>query len=131
MPIAEHSIGGLQFLCLQGSPQLAQEQLERFSRGGVDGHGFRRLGTRGESFELISIVDAPSLASARSVGYPAYVALVATEPVPLVKDGVAWGNYVVEKVSLAPNGIRAVANFVGGLNPPSLALLVCRWQLIG
>jgi hypothetical protein len=130
MPTAEHSINGLQFLCLKGEVFLRQEELETFNRGGVDGTAFRKLGKRGQPFELISIVDAPSLEDAKA-GFEAYRDIVATNPVTVIKDGINWGNYVVLRVSLAPKGIKAVANFAGGLNAPSLALLTCRWELHG
>lgn len=130
MPIATHSIDGLQFLCLLGDVQERQQQIEAFARGGVDGHGFRKLGKRGEPFELTSIVDAPSLEQAK-VGYEAYLARVATNPVVLIKDGLNWGTYVVMHVALAPKGIKAIANMAGGINPPSMAMLTCKWTLLG
>lgn len=130
MPTATHSIDGLPFLCLKGDVQERQEQVEAFARGGVPGHGFRRLGSRGEPFELLSIVDAPSLEQAK-VGYEAYLMKTAANPVVLIKDGLNWGTYVVMHVSLAPQGIKAIANMAGGINPPSMALLTCKWVLLG
>lgn len=130
MPIAEHSIDGLQFLTLRGDVAERQEDLEAFSRGGVDGWGFRRLGKRGEPFELVSFVDMPSLEDAQAA-YEDYLTRTATNPVPLIKDGLSWGTYMVKRVTLMPSGIRAVASFAGGINAPSLALLSCRWILMG
>lgn len=130
MPIAEQSIAGLQFLTLQGSVEVEQQGLERFARGSIDGYGYKKLGQRNQPFELVSFVDCASLLDAQSL-YSVYLTKQATGFWPLIKDGLAWGNYVVERVTIMPNGMRAQANCAGGINPPSLALLSCRWLLSG
>lgn len=127
MPTATHSIDAYQFLCLKGEVVTAQEELDEFNRGGVDNTTFKKLGSRGRPFQLLSIVDAPDLDDAK-VGFLAYVALTATT-VTLIKDGINWGTFVVKRVDIAPNGMKAVANFAGGINPPSTAMLACVWTL--
>jgi len=126
MPVLTNSIGGYNMLAIQGKPYTRQEEIEHLTRLGLDGDFYRRLGKHSKPFPLVSIVDVGSHTLGR-VAYNAYIALKDGDPVPVVLNSVAWGNYVVIDVEIAE--LRAVHNFVGGINSPSEAMLTCRWTL--
>lgn len=159
MPIADHSLELLDadgnslspavkphFLSLKGNVQMRQEEAEQWARGGVAGHGFRRLGQRGTPFVLTSVVDAPSLAVAADIYGLVYRKIPNAGLVDLEKDDLEWGQYMVRSVQVI--GLRAVGTMAGGFSPvdvsklglpsgysvstgASAALLTCRWTLIG
>jgi hypothetical protein len=171
MPIAEHSLELLDangdsldpavkpyFLSIKGNVPMRQQQLEKIGRRGVDGHGFRQTGVRGKSFQIITVVDAPSgpaassadglraarLAVAGDIYRLTYRTMSGTGVVRMIKDDVDWGLYVVEDVQIV--SLRACTNMQGGFSPvdtdylglpagytisegPSAARLTCRWTL--
>jgi len=130
-----NSISGYQFLTLLGRVAVPTEQIDRpIVRPGVDGVGLRKTGVRGVPFTLRSAVDQTDLATAH-VTLAGYRALIGADPVLLVQDShdfsaLTGGNFKVAVLDVRDARISPVAGSSGGLNPPSLAKLVCHWGLI-
>jgi hypothetical protein len=128
----EQRIGDFWFLTLHGPVAPPAMRVEAVARPGIDGAAYWMLGRLGEPFILRSQVDAADLASAQSL-FDQYVLLKDEGPQLLVKDDLdftaaanPWKAKVLE-VRLA--ACRRIAASVGGLHPPSLAVLEADWQL--
>lgn len=128
-----NSIGGYQFLSLLGRVAVPAEQIDRpIVRPGVAGVGLRKTGVRGVPFTLRSAVDQPDLATAH-VTLAGYRALIGANPVLLIQDNFNFStgdNFLVAVLNVHDARITAPGNSSGGLNAPSLAKLVCHWDLI-
>ena len=102
-----------------------------FQRPGVDGTALRRLGRKGKPFPVRAVVDVPNLTAGR-VAINAYQLLVGADPVGITWEG--QGSfaeaYAVAALDLRPVDLHSVAAAVGGINPPSLALLTVDWLLL-
>jgi hypothetical protein len=159
MPVADHFLELLDannspvspavkpyFLSMKGPIQFRQERAERLARGGIDGHGFDKTGSRGEPFALSTVVDAPSLQVAKDLYKLTYSLIPHAGLVAVTKDGIDCGWFMVERCQLI--GWRACGEMAGGFSPaavtklglpsgysvsngPSAALLTIRWTLIG
>jgi hypothetical protein len=127
MPVLENSIGGLQFFDLVGAIFYAQEQLELLERPGVQGTGVRRLGARGQPFELVSITYLPNWSTALAV-LGVYHQLPAANAVTVIRNGTDHGTFKVLEVSELET--RAVLG-VAGVGVPSTYEIrqVVRWIL--
>ena len=126
------AIGPHQFIGLHGHCDPPKQQIAPpMVRPGIDGVGLRRTGIRGRPSRLRSVVDAGNLADARAK-YKAYRELIGATPVQLVQHDC---DYQVEGWQVAVLDVRRVRmqkamTPCGGLNPPSLAKLICEWDVI-
>jgi len=116
------------FLVLQGSLQPARQTFDREHRAGVNGIGLWLTGTRGEPFQITTIVDCVSIAAA-GTAFLAYVAAI-TSKKDLYYDGALWGTVVVQNVVLQSiekfaKGVGGIQDFTGG----SGAILTANWTL--
>lgn len=130
--MALNAIGPYQFLALHGVPVGISEDVVAMSRGGVDGNVFLKTGHRGREFVVRSMVDL--MTGAWGIArYKDYRELVGTLQ-DLVWAGYVWTTatvrcMVVDVTVAQPAGLRALLFGVGGINPPSYALLECEWKL--
>lgn len=118
---------------LSGKVEIIGEQIETFKRAGVDGTGFRRLGERGNEFELSSVVYCEDWEEARDLveGYKAFIG--ATDALYLIKQTLNRGKFVVLGVEEdEPQAMQNVAgNAVGYLLHATLSVrLTARWRLV-
>lgn len=126
------AIGQFQFIGLHGTCDPPAEQIgPPIVRPGIDGVGLWKTGVRGRPSLLRSVVDAANLAEARAKLVD-YLGLIGADPVPLVQHDC---DYTAEGWLIAVLGVRRiqiqqVLTPSGGLNPPSLAKLVCEWRVI-
>ncbi len=125
-------IGGFYFLALHGQVAPPSMRVEPVARPGIDGAAYWMLGVLGEPFVLRSQVDAVNLAYAQDA-FDQYVLLKDAGPVILVKDSLdfttATNPWKVKVLEVRLAACRKIVACVGGLNPPSLALLEADWQL--
>ena len=128
-----NSIGPFVFTALFGTPVVPAEQAELVARRGVDGTALWRTGSRGEPFQMRSLVDYPSIAVGHQMAY--YYRLYQNQVAGLwlVQDGVnyaiAWGLHV-NVLDVRTQRIEAVAKSTGGLNPPGLCVVEADWTMI-
>jgi len=128
MPYLTNSIGGNPFISLEGEYDWEQPSIQIDSRPGVTGMDFTLTATKGQPFQLISIVDVNSLEEGKTK-IEEYKALISSDPVSVTKNGVV---YVSAKIlNVTPLSLQKIAVAVG--NKKSVfaqALLTCRWDLI-
>lgn len=125
------SIDSFSFLALRGTPVWPVEQVKVIQRAGVDGSAFLYLGKNCPPFQLSSIVDVASMAVGAAL-LLSYQALTEDEPVALVQGSVDWSaaDLWVKVLNVQQKALQAAVT-VGGLNPPSLAILEATWTLQG
>lgn len=133
MPL-EYSIGDFNFIAIDGYWVPPAEVVSLDQRGGVDGTQITAHGKKGRPFPVTTQVDQPNYAVALAT-IKSYQDLIDADPVALVLAGSS-------SESVGPGFLVAVLDVeiircqilapgaMGGLNPPSLAWLECRWQLI-
>ena len=123
---------GARFDDLSGEVITRAEQIEILSRPGVDGSGARRLGKRGEPFELTSVVYGPNWAWAKA-GQLYYKAMVGQDPFYVIKQSVNWGTYILLGVNIVRTEavVSVCGNAIGYELYSTLEIrLVARWQLL-
>ena len=134
MAFTVNKIDNLDFITLEGAIVPPYQRSELLQRPGLDGTQITRIGSKGEPFELISTVDAKTVAHASQL-YDSYLAKVVNQLYDVEQHSVktstrmpAFKCAVLEVKELEK---RAIETPVGNtFNPPSKALLVCRWVLI-
>lgn len=128
MPLA-NLIDDFEFFDLQGAIVYRQEQLEIFERAGVNGSGIRRLGQRGEPFELVSVQFHEDFAAALAA-LQDYGDLAGTDPVELVRNGESHGDYLVLNVKeIATEAVSTIC--ADGVDPTYQIRQTVRWRLLG
>ena len=131
MAFTVNKIDNLDFITLEGAIVPPYQRSELLQRQGLDGTQITRIGRKGE---LISTVDAKTVAHASQL-YDSYLAKVVNQLYDVEQHSVktstrmpAFKCAVLEVKELEK---RAIETPVGNtFNPPSKALLVCRWVLI-
>jgi hypothetical protein len=126
-----NSIGPFRFLQILGTPKVPTPDVEVVARAGVNDVALWFTGTRGKPFELRTFVDAPDLDSAYDL-YDSYLTLIGSPPVAIVyrQIPIAAAGALFSVLHVEPLEIRAVANFMGGLNVNPQAVCRCSWTLI-
>ena len=127
-----NQIQNFKFLDLIGPPGTSAEQVEIIARAGVDDVEVWLTGRRGAPFQMASRVDVPTLDNA-FVALEQYIGLIGQDPQPLIWHGVDMESTSQLKfavLSVQSQRIYQTRTFVGGLFPPSLAMLECVWSLI-
>ena len=120
------AIGDISFITIKGTPRPMGMETEPLTRPGVDGTAFRELGTRGQPFQVTTIVDVDDAADAKTA-LESYAALRATL-VTLTDDlGNSWANVMV--IDVEPIEVKAVESGVGGLSQTGGVLVSARWTL--
>lgn len=130
--MATNKIEDRLFISLMGEFVLPSEDIEVTLRPGIDGLTFVRLGKRGHPFRIHSVVDAESYSQAQSE-MEAYYALVGANPVGCIKndfDFEAAFSMRFEVINVMPLSIRKQFAAVGGLRPPSEAIVEAEWELV-
>lgn len=136
--MAVHSIGAFNFITLDGTagpgapPQIAREQSMLTQRPGVDGTGILQLGSKGRPFQMVSVVDATSVAAGHTL-QSLYAAICNDALYTVIANDVNYATayntqYVV--LDVEPLGVRRVGAAVGGLSSPSLAVVAALWTLL-
>ncbi|WP_166820522.1 hypothetical protein [Thalassoroseus pseudoceratinae] len=117
-------IGSNAFIRLTGDVQPQQTQLQDITRPSVSGSAWRRLGTRGNEFELEGVVDVANASAANSL-ITAYKSTVGTI-VSVQIRGNTYANYLVLDSTITER--RQAANAVGGENGGTW-IVRSRWKL--
>lgn len=131
MALPENRIGDHQFLVLSGDRAPPKQILSLDERPGVDGTEITQEGLKGHPFTMRSEVDQENLDTA-STTYLEYVDLIEADPVELIQDdqsSVAEG-FRVQVLDVRRVLAKKIVPGPGGLNAPSLAYLICDWDLI-
>jgi hypothetical protein len=124
----ENSINGNQFASLTGAIHYAKEQLEVIERAGVDGTGLRRLGSRSEPSQLVSVTYCATFTAAATLVNVTYKALIGANPVTVIRNGFTHGNFAVKSVREVRT--YAVVNPTGNVPGGAGVCLVCEWELL-
>jgi len=121
------TIGTSTFLSLSGILDSAGEQVELFSRPGVDGVGAALVGSRAEPVDCISQRDVDDAAAVLTTiaEYKAYLGTVQTV---IDERGATITNVLVLRVT--PIRAQAIKSAVGKLSTTAGFLLICRWTLL-
>ena len=122
------SIGPHIFLTMKEHPEVPKEEVEVVKRPGVDGVGIWRTGKRGSPMTVTTTVDAASFAVGQAM-YLSYSNLIANAAVAIIWEGLAM-PFLVNVLDVRVITLNAISTSVGGINPPSGAVLVCEWDLI-
>jgi len=127
MPVHTNSIGGLQFVDLQGRIQPRSEQPEVFVRPGKDDVTIRLTAVRGRPVKLRSVNYVADWDAAKTA-INAYISMKDGTAYAIIQHTTAYGNYLVlDVVELIA---RAVTNVVGGLAGGEEIHQVCEWTVI-
>lgn len=117
-------IGSNAFIKLTGDVQPEQMQLQEITRPSVSGSAWRRLGTRGNEFELEGVIDVAN-ASAANALITAYKTTIGTI-ISLQMRGHTYANYLVLDAQVTER--KQTATAVGGENNGTW-LVRSRWKL--
>jgi hypothetical protein len=125
MTALTNQIGAYTFEDVTGSPVPEQEQVELFSRRGVDGTGSRKIGTRSAPFTLQTTHYVADYAAAKTAAI-AYAALVGTS-VSVTLQSTSYGSF--EVLGFREVERRAAASVVGSIVAGAQVRQVCEWQM--
>lgn len=128
MPVHTNSIGEYQFLQMDGSIYLRQQQLELIERDGVNGTGVRKLGLRGKPFQLVTTNYEETFATAHTKML-AYKLLVGDDPVTLTYKSIDKGTFLV--LGVVESDCFAIFNSIGGLVGGEECCQIVTWMLLG
>jgi len=120
------------FLELAGQPNWPAATIKSIERPGVDGTAFLNTGVHGAAFQVTSKVDVGSMVLGMEL-LLRYQTLIEMGPVAFVQggaDSTVFGRWV-KVLDVQQASLHALGNFVGGINPPSAAMLVATWTLVG
>lgn len=132
MALPQSWIGAYRFLSLAGLPSVPRTEVEVRAREGIDGNWISLLGVKSRPFQVFSEVDALSIADAHLAAIN-YSNLIGTAPQVVICQGVNYFTshslkfLVLDVEVMEP---QPMLGMVGGLFPPSLALLQARWTLL-
>lgn len=137
MPAA-NSLDSFGFICLNamgrrgGVPPIMQQQIGVVQRPGVDGTGFIRLGSKGQPFQAVSVVDVDTFANAVALA-ASYQSLARDEAYELVWCGVNFSTahgtrYFV--VDVQPPVVERCSVSSGGLASGGQATVEAVWTLV-
>jgi hypothetical protein len=122
-----NSIGAYDFVSISGKIFYRQQQIEVFNRPGVTGSGLRRLGERGQPFELTTKQFHADFAAAKTaIGL--YLALIGGTLPSLTRHGVDHGDYAVLTVT---DLTEPVLNPTGNATSSHTVMQTCVWKLLG
>lgn len=129
MPIHTNSIGGFEFLSMEGQVFYRQQDIERIERLGVSGSGARRLGERGKPFDVLTMnYEADEQAAADK--FQEYVDLKNdSDLVGVVRHDVPEGFFLILEVR--EQGRYAIMNAVGGFTGGEECCHEVVWTLLG
>ena len=120
-------IGTFDFISLKGGVIPGSgEQVEEITRPNVDGVAYRKIGKRGEPFEMESLVDVLDAAAAKTL-LTNYKALQGTLQNLELEDGSIYSNVIV--LNIRETGRQVVTNSIGGLVANSTILVRASWTL--
>lgn len=125
-----NAIGNQNFTILLGNPQSIAERVEVITRPGVDGFGVRRLGRRGEPFELLSKTDFATGVIGRLI-FEQYVKMIADDKHHLRWEGIDFTPKVIV-LDVTQERLKVVTSITGGINVAqggSGAILEAKWTL--
>lgn len=126
--MAENSIGEFLFLEIRGEVIPTREQLEMDQRNGINGTEFTLTGTKGEPFQLLTRVDAPSYPDALQFAQD-YGSLIELGAQDLILHDVLFTQQV-KVLKVTPVRIHAIRSGIGGIFYPSLGWIEAVWDLI-
>lgn len=121
-----HSIGTFSFLTMTPAPPTRRVRSMVETRNGSDGFSIWKESIRGEAHQCQTVVDTGTFAAAQTLK-ALYEAACGGDKVPLIYAGVTYPDVYIKDVRA---NIRTQLIGIGGLNPPSQALLVATWQLL-
>ena len=128
MAFAQHYIGPFQFVNLVAPPDFTKQSVMIQVREGVDGALLKTTGVRGAPQRWLSMIDTATLDWAALL-YNDYLGLGGADPVNVVWSSIPLVGQLYAVLHVRPLRMQRVLGSVGGLNPPSLAILECEGTL--
>lgn len=121
------SIGSFTFLTLKGGVSIGSGMtLQEITRPNVDGISYRKVGKRGEPFQVNTVIDLLNYPTAKT-RVSDYAAMQGTLVTLVEESGSTWNNVLVlntRHVETVP-----IRSSVGGITANSLVLLSMVWTL--
>lgn len=128
MPVLTNKIDTLFFDDLRGNIPLREQQLETFTRPGIDGVGFRKTGKRSRPATMRTTHYVADWAAAESA-ITAYQALVDVDPVVIIQHSNSWGTFKIMSVKQVE--AKAVTSVIGSIVNNPQVLQICEWTILG
>jgi hypothetical protein len=130
MPVHTNSIGSFDFIAMEGTVFLRQQELEIIKRPGVNGVGARRLGEQGKPFDIVTVNYEATLQAAANK-LDDYIALKnASNLVALVYHDIPYGFFLLLEVKEAKPPY-AIMSAIGGFTGGEQACHEVTWTFIG
>jgi len=118
-------IGGVSLISIKGRVAKLGEGIEDITRPGIDGHSYKKIGTRAPVVTLETLVDVSSAGNAEG-HIDACVALKGSLVTVKYTDG--SNDEHVAVLDVEPVRVKQVKTPVGGVNGGSW-LVTMRWQM--
>jgi hypothetical protein len=126
MPIHTNTIDAYEFEDIRGSLQPRSEELEVFSRPGVDDTTVRLTGVRGRPVQIQTMHYVADFTAAKNA-LSAYVQLKDGSSYEIVQHTVSFGDFRI--LDVVQVSARAVANVVGSIVPNATVEQICVWTV--
>ena len=120
------SIGSFVFSTMKPEPQGPGQRIVVESRAGVPGVGLWQVGVAGREFQVETIVDMSSWATAVALA-ASYKSLQASNPQTIVFGGVTM-PYLVQVLDVHATAESCIG--IGGLSVHAVAIVRAQWKLI-
>lgn len=127
-----NTIGGLNFIALEGRVDPPAQAVSIDSRSGVDGMEFTFHGKKANPFTLISIRDADDGAQAAAL-LATYKMMIDNNTWSLVQDDVPIpvDVYQIKVLAVTELSVKKITRAIGNkLSAQATVLQTCRWDLI-
>jgi hypothetical protein len=126
MPVHTNTIDAYEFEDIRGSLQPRSEELEVFSRPGLDDTTVRLTGVRGRPTQIQTMHYVADFTAAKNA-ISAYVQLKDGSGYEIVQHSVSFGDFrILDVVELQA---RAVTNVTGSLIASPTVMQVCLWTV--
>lgn len=126
MPVHTNTIDAYQFEYIRGSLQPRSEELEVFTRPGLDDTTIRLTGVRGRPVQIQTMHYVADFTAAKNA-LSAYVQLKDGASYEIVQHSISMGNYRI--LDVVEVYARAVTNVTGSLITNPTVEQVCLWTV--
>lgn len=128
MGVLTNSIGAHSFDDMRGNIPRRGQQLQIFSRPGIDGVGSRKTGSRTGAVRILThhyVLDW----TAAKTAMDAYKLLVGADPQTIIQHDENYGTYLVQSVEQV--SAHAVVNAIGAIIPNAQVKQIVAWTIWG
>jgi hypothetical protein len=126
MPVHTNTIDAYEFEDIRGSLQPRSEELEVFSRPGLDDTTVRLTGVRGRPTQIQTMHYVADFTAAKNA-LSAYVQLKDGNNYEIIQHSVSFGDFRI--LDVVQVSARAVTNVVGSLISGATVEQICQWTV--